>query len=558
MSEKRFVLGVDYGSDSARAVLVDALSGETKSSAVCYYPRWMEGQYCRPEIDQYRQHPQDYIDVLEVVVREALAKATDVDPKAVAGISFDTTGSTPCLVNAEGTPLALTAGFEEDPDAMFVLWKDHTAVKEAADINTLARSWHTDYTAYVGGIYSSEWVWAKMMHVLKGNDAVADAGYAWIEHCDWMGALLCDRQKPEEVVRSRCAAGHKAMWREEWDGLPDEDFLSKLDPRLGAMRAHFSPATYTSDKEVGTLSTEWADRLGLTTDVVVGVGAFDCHMGTVGGEAEPYTLARAVGTSTCDIMIVPPEELGDNCVPGICGQVDGSVVPGYIGLEAGQSAFGDVFAWFKRLVAWPLNSLLQQSKVIDAATADALKAELNDMILPALSAAAEQVDPAESRAFAIDWLNGRRTPDASQLVNGAIAGLTIGTDAPRVFRALVEATACGSRAIVERFEAQGIPVNSVIAMGGVAQKSSFVMQTMADVIGKPIRIARSEQTCALGAAMFASVAAGIHADVSAAQRAMGEGFERTYEPNPANAERYNALYQDKYQVLGALINQHEF
>lgn len=553
MSDKKYVLGIDYGSDSARAVLVDTANGETVATSVCYYPRWVEGAFCKPERNQYRQHPLDYIESLETIVGDVLKQSNAADQ--VVGISFDTTGSTPCLTDAAGTPLALLPEFKDDPDAMFVLWKDHTAIKEAEEINTISKDWRINFTQYVGGIYSSEWVWAKMAHVLRHNEKVKAAAYSWIEHCDWMPALLCNRQKPEEVIRSRCAAGHKAMWREEWGGLPDEEYLTTLEPALKGYRERLYRDTYTSDKAVGKLSPEWADRLGLSSEVVVGVGAFDCHMGAVGGEIQPGSLSRVIGTSTCDIMIITEQDLGDKCVAGICGQVDGSVTPGYIGLEAGQSAFGDVYAWFQRVLAWPLENLIKDSDLLDAQTKDKLIAEAGDKILPVLSEAAKTVDPEESTAFAVDWMNGRRTPDATQAVKGAIGGITLGTDAPRLFRALVEATAYGSRAIVERFESEGVEITEVIGLGGVAQKSDFVMQVMADVLNKPIKVAKAEQTCALGAAMFASIAAGVHKDVAAAQAAMGAGFQDTYEPNPANTERYSRLYKEKYLVLGKVIEE---
>ena len=344
MSDQKLVLGIDYGSDSGRAVLIDAANGAELATSVCYYPRWQKGLYCKPEINQYRQHPQDYIDVLEHIIKDVLEQTKDIDAASkVVGMSFDTTGSTPCFTNEAGIPLAMTDEFAEDPDAMFVLWKDHTAIKEADEINQLSKEWKIDYTSHVGGIYSSEWFWAKAAHVLRSSDKVKNSAFSIIEHCDWMPALVCDKQKPEDVVRSRCAAGHKAMWREEWDGLPDEDYLVAIEPALAGYRDRLFRDTYTSDKAVGNLSAEWADRLGLSTDVVVGVGAFDCHMGAVGGEIQPYSLSRVIGTSTCDIMIVPEKDLGDKCVAGICGQVDGSVAPGFIGLEAGQSAFGDVY-----------------------------------------------------------------------------------------------------------------------------------------------------------------------------------------------------------------------
>ncbi|PZX20167.1 L-ribulokinase [Breznakibacter xylanolyticus] len=549
MAQDKYVIGLDYGSDSARAVIVNAFTGQEVASAVKYYPRWIEGKYCDAVKDQYRQHPLDYVEVMEFIVKDSLAKAGPGVAENVVGMSFDTTGSTPVFVNEEGIPLALLPGFEQNPNAMFVLWKDHTAVKEAAEINELARKWKIDYTAYEGGIYSSEWVWAKVLHVLREDEAVRKAAYSWIEHCDWMPALITGKQKPLEVVRSRCSAGHKAMWLESWGGLPDEDFLTTLDPLLKGYRDRLFRDTYTSDAKVGNLTPEWAQRLGLTTNVAVGVGAFDCHMGAVGGEVTPNVLARAIGTSTCDIMIAPYEEIGDKLIAGICGQVDGSVVPGYVGLEAGQSAFGDIYAWFKRVVAWPVENILAKTSVVDAETRAKLVDEVMDQIIPQLSIEAMKIPVEESTIIAVDWMNGRRTPDASQEVTGAIAGLKLGSTAPRIFRALVEATAFGSKAIVDRFAREGVKIEGVIGLGGVAKKSPFVMQTLADVLNMPIKVARTEQTCAFGAAMFAAVVAGVYPKVEDAQKAMGKGFEKEYQPIADNVKMYAQIYQ-KYVKLG--------
>jgi len=487
---------------------------------------------------------------MEYAVKEALDKVGNAVANNIAGISFDTTGSTPVLVNENGIPLALTPGFEENPNAMFVLWKDHTAVKEAAEINKLSKSWEIDYTQYEGGIYSSEWVWAKMLHVLRADEKVRNAACSWIEHCDWMPAILTGIVKPKEVYRSRCASGHKSMWFEGWGGLPSEKFLTALDPCLSGYRENLYKDTYTSDVKIGNLTAEWAERLGLSTDVAVGVGGFDCHFGAVGGEVTPNVLARAIGTSTCDIMVASYNQIGDKLIAGICGQVDGSVIPGYIGLEAGQSAFGDIYAWFKQVIAWPLEQILAKSTIIDPDIREKLIAETMDQIIPELSAEAQLVPIEESTIIAVDWMNGRRTPDATQEVTGSITGLKLGSSAPRIFRALVEATAFGSKAIVDRFAREGVEIKEIIGLGGVAKKSPFVMQTLADVLNMPIKVAKTEQTCAFGAAMFASVVAGIYTKVEDAQKAMGQGFETGYFPNPENVAKYAQIYP-KYLKIGA-------
>jgi L-ribulokinase len=551
---KKYVIGVDYGSDSARSLIVDALTGEELATSVKNYPRWMEGKYCDPSKNQYRQHPKDYVDVLEYTIKDTLAKCDPSVAANVVGISIDTTGSTPVLTNTEGIPLALTAGFEENPNAMFVLWKDHTAIKEADEINTLARKWDVDYTKFEGGVYSSEWVWAKVLHVLREDAEVKKASVSWIEHCDWLPGLLSGVLKPTSVPRSRCASGHKALWHADWGGLPPKVFFNELDPILVPLLDNLYTDTQTSDKKVGNLTQEWANKLGLTTNVAIGVGAFDCHMGAVGGEVTPNVLARAIGTSTCDIMTAKYEDVGDKLIAGICGQVDGSVIPGYMGLEAGQSAFGDVYAWFKNVLAWPVVELLGNSKLIDEATKEKLIAETLDNIIPQLSKEAMNISIEESTILALDWMNGRRTPDANQEVKGAIVGLTLGSTAPRIFRALVEATAFGSKAIVDRFTREGVEIKEIIGLGGVAKKSPFVMQTLADVLNMPIKIATTEQTCAYGAAMFAATVGGVYKNVEEAQKAMGKGFEKTYYPNSKNVSAYDTIYK-KYAELGEFIEK---
>jgi L-ribulokinase len=553
MSNNQLVIGVDYGSDSVRSVIVNAANGEEIASSVFNYPRWRDGKYCVPAENQFRQHPQDYIDGLKATIKDCIAQAGgEAIAKNIKGISVDTTGSTPVAVDATGTPLALTPGFESNPNAMFVLWKDHTSVKEAAQINDHATKFDTNYLKYVGGIYSSEWFWAKLLHVLRVDKSVRDAAASWVEHCDWIPFLLTGGTDVKAIKRGRCSAGHKALWAEEFDGLPPEEFFVSLDPLLAGFRDKLYEDTYTADEAAGNLSAEWAEILGLSTDVVVGTGAFDAHMGAVGGQIEPYHLSKVMGTSTCDILVAPSSEMEGKLVRGICGQVNGSVIPGMAGLEAGQSAFGDTYAWFKNILAWPLNNLLSQSQVIDAATAEALKEEISEMIIPELSRQAALLPIEESNELAIDWFNGRRTPDANQELKGAITGLGLGSDAPRVFRALAEATCFGAKSIVDRFISEGIPVKGIIGIGGVAKKSPFVMQMMADILGMPIRIHQFKHTCALGAAMFAAVVAGIYPTVEEAMAAMGRGFDVVYEPNIALKEVYQQRY-NQYSVLGKFV-----
>jgi L-ribulokinase len=553
MKAEQFVIGVDYGTDSVRSVIVDSSTGKEIASSVFLYTRWQAGLYCDATQNQFRQHPLDYIEGLEFTIKDCIKKAGGSSvAAAIKAISVDTTGSTPVAVNEQGIPLALTPGFESNPNAMFVLWKDHTGVKEATDINVHATKFSINYLQYVGGIYSSEWFWAKLLHVLREDEQVRNACYSWVEHCDWIPFLLSGGEQVKEMKRGRCSAGHKGLWAAEYGGLPPDEFFSSLDPVLKGFTERLYKDTYTSDQAAGRLSSEWATRLGLNTGVIIGVGAFDAHMGAVGGQIEPYHLSKVMGTSTCDILVAPGKDMQGKLVKGICGQVDGSVIPGMLGLEAGQSAFGDTYAWFKNLLSWPLNELLSQSSIIDAATAEALKSELAAKVIPELSRQAALLPLEEDAELAVDWLNGRRTPDANQLLKSAVSGLNLGSDAPRLFRALAEGTCFGAKNIVERFNSEGVPVKGLIGIGGVAKKSPYIMQMMADVLQMPLRIHQFEHTCALGAAMFAATAAGIYPTVEEAMSAMGGGFDREFYPDKQLAGFYGKRYQ-KYKELGNFV-----
>jgi L-ribulokinase len=554
MNNDQFVMGVDYGTDSVRSILVNARTGEEVAASVFYYPRWKEGLFCDASANRFRQHPLDYIEGLEHTIKACIEKAGSAVAQAVKAISVDTTGSSPVAVDAAGRPLALLPEFENNPNAMFVLWKDHTSVKEAATINEHAEEFSTNYLQYVGGIYSSEWFWAKLLHILREDEAVRNHIASWVEHCDWIPYLLTGGTDVTKLKRGVCSAGHKALWSEAFEGLPPNKFFAKLDPLLDGFTKKLFTETFTADQQAGTISAEWATKLGLPADVVIGIGAFDAHMGAVGGQIEPYHLSKVMGTSTCDMMVVPAAGIKGKTVKGICGQVNGSVIPGMIGLEAGQSAFGDIYAWFKGLLEWPAKNLLKDSAIVDPATVEKLQQEMSDKLIAVLSAQAAALPLEADGELAVDWMNGRRTPDANQLLEGAITNLSLGSDAPKIFYALVEATCFGAKAIVDRFVDEGVPVKGLIGLGGVAKKSPFIMQMMADIMNMPIRIHKSEQTCALGAAMFAATAAGIYDKVEDAMAAMGTGFDATYTPDKKKVNHYKKRYK-KYKKLGAFIEK---
>lgn len=546
MGKENFVIGVDFGTDSVRSLLVNAADGSEIASAVFQYPRWKDSLYCNPTHNQFRQHPLDYIEGLESTIISCLRQAGPAAAQAVRAISIDTTGSTPVAVDASGTPLGLLPSFRDNPNALFVLWKDHTAVKEAAAINAHAATFDINYLQYVGGVYSSEWFWAKLLHILRSDEAVRKACYSWVEHCDWIPFLLTGGTQAAQLKRGVCAAGHKALWAAAYGGLPPDNFFASLDPLLKGFSNRLFTDTYTADQPAGHLSSEWAQRLGLSTSTIVGIGAFDAHMGAVGGQIEAYHLSKVMGTSTCDMLVAPLNEVGDRLVRGICGQVPGSVIPGMMGMEAGQSAFGDAYAWFRDLIAWPLKQLQQ-----NPLSPDQLAASI-DKIIPELSRQAATLTPEPQSETALDWFNGRRTPDANQLLKGAITNLSLGSDAPRIFRAIIESTCFGAKMIVDRFISEGIPIKGLIGLGGVAKKSPFIMQMMADIMNMPLRIHASEQTCALGAAMFAATAAGLYPKCEDAMAAIGQGFEATYKPDPANIAVYTQRFQ-QYKQLGQFI-----
>jgi len=543
MKNRKLCIGVDFGTDSVRSILVDAENGKEMSSSVFNYPRWNRGLYCDATKNQFRQNPLDFIEGLEYTIKGVLENNPDSAQQVVA-ISIDTTGSTPVAVNKEGTPLSMLPEYSENPNAMFILWKDHTAIHEADQINALCHSWETDYSKYSGGTYSAEWFWAKILHIMNVDEKVGKAAFSWVEHCDWMPALLSGETNPLRIKRSRCAAGHKAMWHEKWGGLPSDKFLSVLDPRLSGLSDRLFTETYTSDIQAGSLSREWAERLGLSKTVIVGVGALDAHIGAVGGEIKPNFLSKVIGTSTCDMLIAPMEEVGDKLIRGISGQVNGSIIPNMLGMEAGQSAFGDIYAWFRDLLMWPLKVYLPEK--------DAIYSEIKFKLLAELSNQAAKLPFGSTDVLAIDWMNGRRTPDANPHLKGIICNLTLGSDAPRIFKALVEATAFGAKKIVDRFTEQGLSINGIIALGGVAKKSPFVMQVLSDVLNMPIKVVRSEHTCALGAAMFAAVVAGIYPTIEEAQKRMGKRFDIVYNPIAGNVIKYPSLFEN-YSKIGSFI-----
>ena len=518
-----YAIGLDYGTNSVRALVVDTAHGREAGTAVWNYEHGAQGVILGRDPNLARQHPADYVKGAEVAIRQALAAAKKAvkgfSADQVAGIGVDTTGSTPLPVDAKGQPLAFDKRFAKNPAAMAWLWKDHTGVAEAAEITALAQKIRPQFLAKCGGIYSSEWFFSKVLHCLRTAPEVFNAAHSWVELADYVPAALTGTEHPDQFIAGVCAAGHKAMWNTKWGGYPDAQFLSKLEPRLGKLRSRLTPRVHSIDRAVGGLTAAWAKKTGLRAGIPVAVGAFDAHLGAVGSGVAPGTLVKIIGTSTCDISIASNrKKLAD--VPGLCGIVDGSVLPGYFGLEAGQSAVGDIFNWF-------VNYLEPGGR---AGTHEAL------------TAGAAKLKAGESGLLALDWNNGNRTILVDQRLTGLLAGQTLYTTPAEIYRALIEATAFGALTIINRFEEYGVKIEQVVNCGGIAEKNPVVMQIYADVTGRPMEISRSAQTCALGSAIAAAVVAGAHKNYAAAQKAMTGLKPRVFKPDAKAHAVYKELY----------------
>ncbi len=530
----KYTLGLDYGTNSVRALIVNVANGAEIASAVWGYSHGKEGVILSRDPNLARQHPADYIKGAEITIKNALAAAKrnvrGFKPQQVVGIGVDTTGSTPLPVDSNGQPLAFQKKFSNNPAAMAWLWKDHTGVAEAAEITALAKKLRPQFLAKCGGTYSSEWFWSKILHCLRTAPEVFNAAHSWVELADYVPAALTGTEHPGKFTAGVCAAGHKAMWNRKWGGYPDREFLSRLHPKLGALRARLTPRVESVDRAVGGLTASWVKRTGLTAGTPVAVGAFDAHLGAIGSGVASGALVKIIGTSTCDIAISSnTKRLAD--VPGLCGIVDGSVLPGYFGLEAGQSAVGDIFNWFVNYIQ-PCGKL---------GTHDALTAE------------AAKLKPGESGLLALDWNNGNRTVLVDQRLTGLLVGQTLYTTPAEVYRTLIEATAFGALTIINRFEEYGVKINQVINCGGIAEKNPVVMQIYADVTGRPMKVSRSAQTCALGSAIAAAVVAGAHKDFASAQKAMTGLKPRVFKPDAKAYAVYRklfALYKELHDAFG--------
>jgi L-ribulokinase len=535
----RYTIGLDYGTNSVRALIVNVTNGAEVATGVWAYQHGAQGVILSRDPNLARQHPLDYAQGAETAIKQALAQAKKTVKSfhagQVIGIGVDTTGSTPLPVDANGIPLAFDKRFANHPAALAWLWKDHTGVKEAGQITALARKMRPQYLAKCGGTYSSEWFWSKILRCRRIAPDIFDAAYAWVELADFVPAMLTGTEHPDRFTAGVCAAGHKAMWNAKWGGYPDAGFLSRLDPKLGALRDRLPKKIRAVDAAAGGLTEAWAGKTGLSAGIPVAVGAFDAHTGAIGAGVKPGVLVKIIGTSTCDIAISPnSQKLAD--VPGLCGIVDGSVAPGYFGLEAGQSAVGDIFNWFVNYVQ-PLGK---------AGTHEALTAE------------AATLRAGQSGLLALDWNNGNRTVLVDQNLTGLLLGQTLYTRPAEMYRALIEATAYGALTIINRFEEYGVKIDSVVNCGGIAEKNPVVMQIYADVTGRPMKVSRSAQTCALGSAIAAAVLAGAHKNFAAAQSKMTGLKPHVYKPDAKAHATYRqlyALYKQLHDAFGVPHNR---
>lgn len=550
--KKDYVIGVDFGSDSARALVIDAYTGHTVGEGICYYPRWRKGLYQDMSCSMFRQHPLDYMESLTSCVKEALDCAGQQVREHIVAIAVDTTGSTPSPVDREGVPLSLKPEFAENPNGMFHLWKDHTAIDEAKKITKVFSQWKgLDYTKYQGN-YASEWFWAKIMHTVSVDEAIEKAAYTWVEHSDWIVGLLAGVTEPSRLVRGTCAAGHKAYWHSAWNGLPARDCLASLHPYLTTVHDHYTDEPKPCASPIGTLSALWANTLGLSEKVVVAMGSFDAHAGAVGAGVCPKKMVLNIGTSAVNMLVAPEEQLPQENISYVAGAAENSILPNFIGLESSQASFGDAYAWLTRILVYPMENMEGVSEIISLEQQAALKQHIQSNLLANLEKEAAQL-PLEGAITCLDWFNGRRYPHVNEQVKSAMVGLHLGTSVAELYQGLVLSTAFGQRMIMESLRKHNIEISTIVAVGGIAQKSAYVMQTLSNALNCPIDVSSTVQACARGAAIYAAVAAGLYPDVMTAQKNLCEEIQKSYTPDQSKIGEYEYLYE-KYCKLASFVD----
>lgn len=538
MTQARMVAGVDFGTDSVRVCVWDLARPACVLTVSRPFPRWASGAFCIPEQQQFRQHPLDHLEALEGAFVEVSRQLGDA---AITSLAIDATGSTPAPTDEHGVPLALLPGHEEDPDCMFWLWKDHTSSEAATKVNQLLSSREPDFTTYQGD-YSSEWWWAKILHGATHSEAVRLDAKSWVEHSDWLANLLVGVDDVRQFSRNSCAAGHKVLYNQHLGGTVPEAILNDLHPHLAQVAQTFRTPPDPAGTRIGTLTTEWAERLHLSPETVVAVGSLDAHAGAIGAGIVPGTLVKVVGTSTVDMFLTDYATIDGRDTRTICGLAEDSIVPGYLGGEAGQAAFGDLFAWYTRVLTWPWEGVLREQIAgsLPTAVVEGILAASRDALLPALEKAASERGP--TGIVALDWINGRRYPNLDDGATAALLNLRIGHDAVDIYRALMQAAVMGSRAIYDGLSRTGAEIGRVILIGGVVRNSKLVCQALADGLGTEVMVSRVDEVCATGAAIYAAVAAGDFPSIPAAQRALCEPYTADFTPDEAGMAEFNAAY----------------
>lgn len=539
-SNAKYAIGVDIGTDSARAVLVEVSGsqpGKELSVHTSEYKRWKKGLYSDASESRFRQHPDDYKEAVEEVLKKVVRDCPE--PDNILSIAVDTTGSTPCLVDEDLTPLCFKEGYEENPDAMFVLWKDHTGERESMEINSVLSKFSVNYAVHCGGTYGPENFWSKILHILRNSPSLFSDAYAAIELCDYVPAFLTGCHSVRDLKMSRAVAGAKWMWAEEWGGYPPEAFFKALDPALLPFLRNLPRKNYYCSEVAGHLSKEWAERLGLGENVLVGVGNIDSYSGAVGAGVAYGRMVMNLGTSACYMSVVPNDIMNGRVVEGVFGQVDGMLLKGYNGFEVGLSAYGDAFAWLKRVLSWPLEEFLPEKE----------RESIEEKMLIRLGEEAEKLPQRVEAPIATDHFNGRRCPFINSSLTATISGLKLSTTAPELYYAIVEATAFATRAILEHMAKNDVRIDSLVAVGGVSQKSSFAIQMLADVTGYRIEVSAGKNAGALGAVINSTVFTGIFPDVPSAQKAFCPPVLKTYEPDISKKEFFDIRYARYKEIV---------
>ncbi|MEC8517928.1 MAG: ribulokinase [Verrucomicrobiota bacterium] len=509
---QQYSIGIDYGTSSVRSIVVNCGNGQIIGSSVFEYSHGENGVITDDDPNLSRQHPLDYIDGLKQTVKNAVSDA-DIDPDLIIGIGVDATASTPIPLNENGDALVFDTYFSDKLSALAWLWKDHTSLKEAEEITNYAQKIRPEYLTACGGVYSSEWFWAKILNCLRNDPEVFNAADSWMELQDWIPFLLTGNR-----TAGLCAAGHKGLYSNTWGGFPDDEFLNAIDNRLLKVKNKLPKTAKNIGQEAGKLNFKWAKELLLPEGIPVAIGTIDAHAGAIGTGVKPGVMVKILGTSTCDIAITPITKKIPN-IPGICGIAYESVLPNYFGIEAGQSAVGDIFNWF-------VNKIQPGEKLTHS--------ELNDQAL--------EIQPGTSGLLSLDWNNGNRSILTDPKLSGLIIGTTLQTTPAEIYRSLVEATAFGARIIIEQLKNYDVKIDRIINCGGIAEKSPLVMQIYADVLNYTMEISSNSQSCALGAAIAAAVVGNKYDNFEEAIDCMTMVDEKKYIPNEGNKKIYDQLF----------------